>query len=80
MRRQLPIFLETINHKRSKENKPKVKKDEIVVSTFVNIENCEKIEIVYATEIYLSVLQRLIEDVREKINELTIRDYSSTSN
>lgn len=80
MRRQLPIFLEMINYKRNRENEPIVKEDQIVVSTFVNIEDCEKIEIVYATEVYLSVIRRLIEEVREKVKELTTIDYSSTFN
>ena len=71
IKRQLPIFLEIINHKRNKKNEPKVGKNQIIASTFLNIEESEDIEIVFASEIYISVMKRLVEESRIKIRELT---------
>ena len=71
IKRQLPIFLEVINHKRNKNNEPKVGENQIVASTFVDIEEHEDIEIAYATEIYIPVMRRLVEESRKKIKELT---------
>ena len=70
IKRQLPIFLEIINHKRNKKNEPKVGKNQIIASTFLNIEESEDIEIVFASEIYISVMKRLVEESRIKISEL----------
>ena len=71
LRRQLPIFLELINDKRRRKNEPKVNENQVVVSTFLDIEEHKNIEIVYTVEIYLTVLKRLVEESREKIRELT---------
>ena len=71
IKRQLPIFLEIINHKRNKKNEPKVGKNQIIASTFVNIGESEDIEIVFTSEIYISVMKRLVEESRIKIKELT---------
>jgi len=71
IKRQLPIFLEIINQKRDKNNEPKVGKNQVIASTFVDIEECENIEIVYAAEIYIPVMIRLVEESRKKIKELT---------
>jgi hypothetical protein len=71
IKRQLPIFLEIINHKRNKKNEPKVGKNQIIASTFLNIDESEDIEIVFASEIYISVMIRLVEESRIKIRELT---------
>ncbi len=71
IKRQLPIFLEIINHKRDKNNEPKVGKNQVIASTFLDLEECENIEIVYAAEIYIPVMKRLIEESRKKIKELT---------
>lgn len=71
IKRQLPIFLEIINHKRSKNNEPKVGKNQIIASTFLDIEEYKDIEIAYAAEIYIPVLIRLVEESRKKIKELT---------
>ena len=71
IKRQLPIFLEIINHKRSKNNEPKVGKNQVVASTFLDIEECKDIEIAYAAEIYIPVMRRLVEESRKKIKELT---------
>jgi len=69
--RQTPRFLEIINAKRKKENEPKIKGGEIVPSAFLNIEESDEIEIMYASQIYMSVIRRLIEESRDKIKELS---------
>jgi hypothetical protein len=71
IKRQLPIFLEIVNHKRNKKNEPKVGENQIVASAFLDIEDHENIEIVYASEIYMPVIKRLVEESRKKIKELT---------
>jgi len=71
IRRQLPVFLEIINHKRRKKNEPKIEENQVMASSFVEIEKNENIEIVYASEIYIPVLKRLVEESREKIYELS---------
>ena len=38
IKRQLPIFLEIINHKRNKKNEPKVRKNQIITTACTNIE------------------------------------------
>ena len=69
--RQLPIFLEIINHKRKKGNEPKVDENQVTTSAFMNIEDHKDIEIAYISEIYISVLKRMVEETRKKIKELT---------
>ncbi len=69
--RQLPIFLEIINHKRKKRNEPKVDENQVTTSAFMNIEDHKDIEIAYISEIYISVLKRMVEETRKKIKELT---------
>jgi len=71
IKRQLPIFLEIINDKRSKNNEPKVGKNQVIASTFLDIEEYRDIEIAYAAEIYIPVMRRLVEESRKKIKELT---------
>ena len=71
IKRQLPIFLEIINHKRNEKNEPRVEENEVTASAFVDIEEHEDIEIAYASEIYIPVLKRLVEESRNKIKELT---------
>jgi len=71
IKRQLPIFLEIINYKRSKKNEPKVEENHAIASGFMDIEEHENIEIVYASEIYIPVMKRLVEESRKKIKELT---------
>ena len=71
IKRQLPIFLEIINHKRNENNEPKVRKNEVIASTFLDIEEYRDIEIAYAAEIYIPVMRRLVEESRKKIKELT---------
>ena len=77
IKRQLPIFLEIINHKRTKKNEPKVDENQIIASTFLDIEEHTDIEIVYASEIYIPVMKRLVDESREKIKELTTWKYSN---
>jgi hypothetical protein len=72
IKRQTPIFLEIINYKRNNNNEPRINEKQITVSTFLDIEDEGKIEIVYASKIYISVMKRLLMDVRKKIKELTI--------
>ncbi len=71
IKRQLPIFLEIINHKRHEKNEPKVKEKQVVASTFLDIENHGNIEIAYTAEIYIPVMKRLVTESRKKIRELT---------
>lgn len=71
IKRQLPIFLGIINHKRSKKNEPKVGENQISTSAFLDIEEYKDIEIAYAAEIYIPVMKRLIDESRKKIKELT---------
>lgn len=68
--RQLPVFLEVINHKRTKNNEPSVNENQITISAFIDIEDIFEIEIAYASEIYIPVLVRLVEESRKKIKEL----------
>ena len=70
IKRQLPVFLEVINHKRNERNEPKVEKNQIIASTFLDIGNHKDIEIVYTSEIYIPVIKRLVEEARTKINNL----------
>jgi len=71
IRRQIPMFLEIINHKRSKNNEPKVKESQVTASAFLEIEEYKNIEIAYAAEIYIPVIKRLVEESRKKIKEFT---------
>ena len=70
IKRQLPVFLEIINHKRRGRNEPKVANNQIVASTFLDIGNHRDIEIAYTAEIYIPVIKRLVEEVRAKIKDL----------
>lgn len=70
IKRQLPIFLEVINHKRREKNEPRVEENQVMASAFCDSENYENIEIVRAAEIYIPVMKRLVEESRKKIKEL----------
>lgn len=72
IKRQLPIFLEIINHEREKRNEPKVEENQVIASAFLDIAEHNNIEIAYASEIYIPVLKRITEEARIKIKELTI--------
>ena len=71
IKRQTPVFLEIINHKRMEKNEPKIGKSQIIASTFLNINDHKDIEIIYASEIYIPVIKRLDDESRKKIKELT---------
>ncbi len=70
IKRQLPIFLQVINHKRYKKNEPKVEENQVTASAFLDIEDHEDFEIAYTSEIYIPVMKRLVEEARKKIREL----------
>jgi hypothetical protein len=70
IKRQLPMFLEIINHKRSENDEPKVGENQVMASAFLDIDEHKDIEIVYAAEIYIPVMKRFIEESRKKIKEL----------
>ncbi len=72
IKRQLPIFLEIINYKRNEKNEPKVEENQVIASAFLDIEEHNDIEIIYAAEIYIPVLKRLVEESRKIIKELTM--------
>jgi len=72
--RQLPVFLEMINHKRTENKEPGVNKNQITTSAFIDIENISEIEVAYTVEVYIPVLTRLVEESRKKIRELTAWD------
>jgi hypothetical protein len=69
IKRQLPIFLEVINYKRRKKNEPKVEENQVSVSTFLDIDSQGDVKIAYASESYILVMRRLIEESRKKIKE-----------
>lgn len=69
--RQLPIFLEVINHKRTKNNEPNVNENQVTTSAFIDIEDILEVEVAYAAEIYIPVLIRVVEESRKKIKKLT---------
>ena len=70
IKRQMPGFLEKINQKRKSKNEPKVAKNQIIASSFLEIENNE-VEISYVCEVYLPVMKRFLEKSRNEIKRLT---------
>jgi len=71
IKRQTQMFLKIINIKRNKKEEPKVTKEKITSSAFVNLEKDQNIEIMYLCQIYMPVIRRLIDETRDKIKELT---------
>ena len=69
IKRQIPLFLEIINKKRSSCSEPKVNQKQVTVSTFIQIED-EEFDIVNACEIYISVLKRILIETREEIKKI----------
>jgi hypothetical protein len=65
------MFLKIINIKRNEKEEPKVTKEKITSSAFVNLEKDQNIEIMYLCQIYMPVIRRLIDETRDKIKELT---------
>jgi hypothetical protein len=70
IKRQLPIFLQVFNHKRDEKNEPKIEENQVIASAFIDIENHEDVEVAYAAEIYIPVMERLVEESRNRIKEL----------
>ena len=70
IKRQMPVFLETINQKRKKKNEPKVNENQILPSAFLEIENNE-VEISHVCEVYLPVMKRFLDESRNEIKRLT---------
>lgn len=70
IKRQLPVFLEIINDKRREKNEPELKNNQIIAPTFLDIEDHKNIEVVYASEIYIPVMKRLVGEARMKIKDL----------
>ena len=62
IKRQTPIFLETINAKRKEKDEPKVTNKKIISSAFVNLEKDKDVEIMYLCQIYTPVIKRLIDE------------------
>ena len=71
IKRQMPIFLEIINKKRSSCSEPKINQKQVTVSTFMQIKEIEEFDIMNACEIYISVLKRILIETREEINKKT---------
>lgn len=71
IKRNMPIFLEIINHKRLLNNEPIVSSKETTASVFIENHSGDNFEISYASEIYIPVLKRLVKESRKKIKELT---------
>ena len=71
IKRQTQMFLKIINIKRNEKEEPKVTKEKITSSAFVNLEKDQNIEIMYLCQIYMPVIRRLIDETRHKIKELT---------
>ncbi|HUS49441.1 MAG TPA: hypothetical protein VMZ91_04715 [Candidatus Paceibacterota bacterium] len=71
IKRQTPVFLEIINQKRKINNEPKVSENQILASTYLDMNNFEDIEISHACEIYLPVLRRFLDESRNEIRKLT---------
>ena len=72
IKRQIPLFLELINQKRKKYDEPKVYENQVIASSFLELENYEDVEIPYACEIYLPVVVRLLEESQKEIKRLTM--------
>lgn len=69
--RQSSVYFDIINHKRRQKNEPKVGRGQIVPSIFLTSDEGQDIEIPYAVEVYMPVINRLIDEARKKIHELT---------
>jgi len=70
IKRQKPVFLEIINQKRKNKNEPKVSKNQIIASAYLEMKNHE-FEISHACEIYIPVMKRFLDESRIEIKRLT---------
>jgi len=71
IQRQLPVFLEVINHKREKYTEPKVDENQVVASVFSDVGELENMEIVYACQVYIPLMKQFLISARNKIKHLT---------
>lgn len=69
-KRNLPVFLEMINNKRTSKKEPRVNEKQVVVSSFLQIDQNE-CETVYLSETYIPVVRRIYADALRKIQEMT---------
>jgi len=60
-----------INQKRKENNEPKVSENQVLVSSFLDMENYQEVKILDACKIYLPMITKIIEDSRDKIKMLT---------
>ncbi len=71
IQRQIPVFLELINHKREKFTEPKVDENQVVASVFSDVGELENMEIVYACQVYIPLMKQFLVSARNKIKHLT---------
>ena len=69
--KQIPLFLEIINHKRNQNKQPKLKKNHTYASACIDIKGHKDIDVFYMAEIYLFTIQRFVNETRIKIKKLT---------
>ena len=67
--RSMPVFLDLINHKRELNGEPKIRKNQITVSTFIQ-DNDEYFEVIYGAEIYLGLLKRFLIESRKFMRDM----------
>ncbi|MDH3677830.1 MAG: hypothetical protein OEQ12_05955 [Nitrosopumilus sp.] len=71
IKRQMPVYLEIINQKRKSRSEPKISKNQIIASAYLEMENYENMEISHACEVYLPVMRRILDESRKEIKQLT---------
>jgi len=72
IKRQVPMYLEIINQKRRNNDEPKIPENQIIASTFLELQNYENMEIPYCCKVYLPVMNRFLEESRKEIRRLTV--------
>lgn len=75
IKRNVPIFLEIINRKRSSNNEPKVTENKVRASAFMEDGSGENFEISYASELYIPVLKRIVKESRQKIKNASWKQF-----
>ena len=71
IKRNIPIFLEIINQKRLLNGEPKITSKEITVGAFMENHLGENFEVAYASEIYISIMDRIVKESQEKIKMIS---------
>ncbi len=71
IKKQSSVFLEIINQKRNKNNEPKIRREQIIASACIDIEEFKNCEIAYTSEVYMEIIKQLVFESRMKIKELT---------